>query len=59
MAATACVIITVAVLFYNAPAPTDSPPLDPNIGLIASADELELYENLDFYVWLAENEVLP
>ncbi|MFT4886018.1 MAG: hypothetical protein ACJAY7_000728 [Pseudohongiellaceae bacterium] len=59
MAATACVTIAVAVLFYNSSTPTDTPPLDSNIGLIASADELELYENLDFYVWLAENEVLP
>jgi hypothetical protein len=25
--------------------------------LVASADELELYENLDFYLWLEENGI--
>lgn len=59
MAATACLTLTVSALFYNAPPATNTLPLDPEIGLIASADELELYENLDFYLWLAENEVLP
>lgn len=58
MAATACLTLTVATLFYNSSSPTGVLPLDPDIGLIASADELELYENLDFYLWLDENEVL-
>lgn len=58
MAATACLTLAVVALFYNSPVPTGTLVLDPDIGLIASADELELYENLDFYLWLAENEVL-
>jgi|TARA_B110000971_G_scaffold91530_1_gene94175 hypothetical protein len=48
----------VAALFYNSSAPTKTLPLDPDIGLITSADKLELYENLDFYLRLAENEFL-
>ncbi|MFT6093114.1 MAG: hypothetical protein ACJA2Q_001007 [Pseudohongiellaceae bacterium] len=59
MAATACLTLAVAALFYSSSTPTGTLPIDPNIGLIASADEFELYENLDFYVWLDENEVLP
>lgn len=58
MAATACLTLAITALFYNSPVPTGTLVLDPDIGLIASADELELYENLDFYLWLAENEVL-
>lgn len=58
MVATACLTLTVATLFYSS---SDSPvisAMDEDLGLIASADELELYENLDFYLWLAENELL-
>lgn len=58
IAASACLTVTIAALFYSDFSPRDDLPLDPEIGLIASADELELYENLDFYLWLAENEVL-
>jgi len=58
MAATACLALAVAALFYDSSVPTDTLPLDRNIGSIASAGELELYENRDFYVWLTENEVL-
>ncbi|MFK7864769.1 MAG: hypothetical protein AB8B95_11150 [Pseudohongiellaceae bacterium] len=58
MMATACLTLTVGALFFGESAPPRSTPLDPELGLIASADELELYENLDFYLWLAENEDL-
>lgn len=58
MLATACLTLTVAALFYDGSVPRGEAPLDPELGLIASADELELYENLDFYLWLAENEEL-
>lgn len=58
LAGTACLTLTVAAIMYNGASPRGNLPLDPEIGLIASADELELYENLDFYLWLAENEVL-
>jgi len=45
--ATACLTLTIVALFYNGAGPGNNLPLDPEIGLIASADELELYENLD------------
>jgi DNA anti-recombination protein RmuC len=30
--------------------------LDQELALLATEDDIELYENLDFYLWLAENE---
>ena len=53
--ASACVLVTVVSLFYIS-RPAGSLPLEEEIGLIASADDIELYENLDFYLWLAEND---
>lgn len=55
MFATACVLVTVVSLFYVTSRPAGSLPLEDEIGLIASAEDFELYENLDFYLWLAEN----
>lgn len=53
--ATACVMVTVVSLFYVS-RPPGTLPLEDEISLIASADDIELYENLDFYLWLAEND---
>ncbi len=55
MAATACVMVTVVSFFYVSSRPTGILSLEEEIGLIASADDIELYENLDFYLWLEEN----
>jgi hypothetical protein len=55
MYATACLMITVASLFYVSSRPAGSLSLEEELTLIASADDIELYENLDFYLWLAEN----
>ena len=54
--ATACVMVTAVSLIYVSSRPTGSLPLEEEISLIASADDIELYENLDFYLWLAEND---
>jgi hypothetical protein len=53
--ATACVLVTAASLFTVYSRPSGSLTPEAEIGLIASADDIELYENLDFYLWLAEN----
>ena len=55
MFATACLMITVVSLFYVTSRPPGSLSLEQELTLIASADDIELYENLDFYLWLAEN----
>lgn len=57
MLATACVLVTVVSLSYVSLRPAGTIPLDDEIALIASADDFELYENLDFYLWLAENGI--
>jgi hypothetical protein len=54
--ATALVAILVAV-FYITRAPVQAP--DKSIGdleILTSNDQLELYENLDFYAWLAKEK---
>jgi len=60
MFATACVLLTVASLFYVAGRPIGSQPnaslpVEKEISLISSADDIELYENLEFYLWLADS----
>ena len=55
--ATACVMVTAVSLFYVALKPPGSLSFEEEISLIASADELELYENLEFYLWLAETDL--
>lgn len=55
MLATACIMITVISLFYISSRPAGLLSLEDEISLIASADDIELYENLDFYLWLAAN----
>ncbi len=58
MLATACVLVTVVSIFYVTSRPAGSLSLEEEISLIASAEDIELYENLEFYLWLAENEAL-
>ncbi len=56
MMATACLTITVASLFYMNTGQDAIVPVDEETLLIASAEDFELYENLDFYLWLEEIE---
>lgn len=55
MIATACVLVTVVSLSYVSNRPGGTLALDDEIALIASAEDFELVENLEFYLWLAEN----
>lgn len=55
MAATACVMVTVVSIFYVSSRQAGTLSLEEEISLIASAEDIELYENLDFYLWLEEN----
>lgn len=57
LVATACVMVTAVSLFYVALRPPGSLSFEEEISLIASADDIELYENLEFYLWLAETEL--
>jgi len=58
MVATACLTVTVVSLFYLSSIEETSvgAGAEEEILLIASATEIELYENLDFYLWLEEIE---
>ncbi len=58
MLATACVMLTAITLFYVDSRPAGTLTLEEEIGLIATAEDIELYENLEFYLWLADNESL-
>lgn len=58
MLATACVMVTAISIFYVNSRPAGTLTLEEEIGLVATAEEIELYENLEFYLWLAENESL-
>ena len=58
MLATACVMITAISIFYVNSRPAGTLTLEEEIGLVATAEDIELYENLEFYLWLAENESL-
>ena len=53
--ATACVLVTVATLFFQFPEQPTGELAEADILLFASSDEIELYDNLEFYLWLAEN----
>jgi len=56
MLATACVLITAISIFYVNTRPAGSLTPEDEISIVASAEDIELYENLEFYLWLAENE---
>ncbi|MFM1895061.1 MAG: hypothetical protein RLZZ385_135 [Pseudomonadota bacterium] len=53
--ATACIMVTAVSLFYAGNEGNPPVSLEDEIRLFASAEDVELYENLDFYLWLAEN----
>jgi len=57
MLATACLTVTIVSLFYVNSRPAGTLPLEEEMVLIASADDFELVENLDFYLWLADNGI--
>ncbi len=63
MFATACLLVTV-VSTFDISRLGDNPeqqlvlPLDVELTSIASAEDIELYENLEFYEWLAENALV-
>jgi hypothetical protein len=50
-------MVTVVSLFYVSSRPAGILSLEEEISLIASAEDIELYENLDFYLWLDENGI--
>lgn len=58
MLATACVMVTAISIFYINSRPAGTLTLEEEIGLVATAEDIELYENLEFYLWLVENESL-
>jgi len=58
MLATTCVMVTAISIFYVNSRPAGTLTLEEEIGLVATAEDIELYENLEFYLWLAENESL-
>ena len=58
MLATACVVVTAIAIFYVDSRPAGTVTLNEEIGLVATAEDIELYDNLEFYLWLAENESL-
>jgi hypothetical protein len=50
------VAILVSLLWLFAPDGTGPLPGHEEFELLIAAEGLEFYENLEFYVWLAENE---
>jgi len=52
--ATACVMVLAVVLLLNSPTSMQSVPVD-DLELISSSDNLELFEDLEFYEWLEED----
>lgn len=53
--ATACVVVTAVSLLYIGAPEDEFLSLEDELTLVASAEDFELYENLDFYLWLADN----
>ena len=54
--ATTCLIVLSLSLWWNGPANEDLIPPVEDLDLLASAEPFDLYEDLDFYDWLAEHE---
>jgi hypothetical protein len=52
--ATACVMVFAVMVLLNSPAPMQTVPAD-DLELISSSDDLELFEDLEFYEWLEED----
>jgi hypothetical protein len=53
--ATAFALVTMVGLFYQLPQQSASDLADSDVLLFASGDEIELYGDLEFYLWLADN----
>ena len=50
-------ILVVAVSLWISPVHTPSPVKgDDDLDIVASGEQIELYEDLDFFLWLAERE---
>ncbi len=57
--ATACSAILVALLWWGSPpeqAPPETAQIIEEVEVLLAADPLDLYEDIEFYVWLAEQE---
>lgn len=54
--ATACVMILAVIILMQSPTPMQPVPVD-DLELISSSDNLELYEDLEFYEWLEEHDL--
>lgn len=52
--ATACVMVLAIMMLLNSPISMEPVPID-EIDLISSSDNLELFEDLEFYEWLEED----
>jgi len=55
--ATACVMVFAVMLLFNSPTSIQTIP-EEDIELISSSDNLEFFEDLEFYEWL-EEDALP
>ncbi|MCB1672337.1 MAG: DUF3619 family protein [Gammaproteobacteria bacterium] len=53
--ATACILVAAITLFYRTPEQPGNSSPDGDVLLFASSDEIELYDNLEFYLWLADS----
>ncbi len=54
--ATACVMVLAVVLLLNSPTSIQPVPVD-DMELISASDNLELFEDLEFYEWLEQNDL--
>ena len=54
--ATACVMVFAVMILLKSPTPMQILPVD-DIELISSSENLELFEDLEFYEWLDEYEL--
>ncbi len=52
--ATSCVMVFTIMILLRSPTPIENLPVD-DLDLISSSESLELYEDLEFYEWLAED----
>ena len=49
-------VLTVSLSLFDSDNSVENHGNEPELSLIASADEIELYENLEFYLWLSDSE---
>ena len=55
-AATACLIVLGLTIYLQEPTNGTTPPLE-DIDLLVAEDNLEFYDGLEFYAWLAEENI--